>query len=162
MCGCRWAQRESKLHEMDGFKAFFMCRRDAKDIDDGFNYQSTTIWRDRQAFADWTQSQQFQHAHSQTVKDSNSNGSQPTSNGSGPASNGSSSAQQVQLLLAMWQHSMRPGVVSALGVCSKTQDHTVAIAIRIVYQTACCTCFPLTCPQACSTQLGSSHGNVSA
>lgn len=59
----RWAQRESKLKEMDGFKAFFMLRRDGMKADDGFNYSSVTFWKDRASFESWTKSQQFAHAH---------------------------------------------------------------------------------------------------
>jgi heme-degrading monooxygenase HmoA len=60
---CRWAQRESNLQEMDGFRAFVMARRDDGKADDEFNYQSTTIWSCRAAFEAWTQSQQFAKSH---------------------------------------------------------------------------------------------------
>jgi heme-degrading monooxygenase HmoA len=59
----RWAQRESKLEDMDGFKAFIMARRDGDKAGDSFNYQSITIWRDRTAFEAWVQSQQFANTH---------------------------------------------------------------------------------------------------
>ena len=59
----RWANRESELQQMPGFKAFVMCRRDGMKADDGFNYQSTTVWQDRLSFENWTQSQQFASAH---------------------------------------------------------------------------------------------------
>lgn len=48
---------------MPGFKAFFLCRRDGLKADDGFNYQSATIWQDRAAFDNWAKSQQFAKAH---------------------------------------------------------------------------------------------------
>lgn len=60
---CRWAQRESKLKQMPGFKAFTMCRRDGKQANDGYNYQSFTIWQDRTSFENWTKSQEFGQAH---------------------------------------------------------------------------------------------------
>lgn len=60
---CRWANRESELQQMPGFKAFLMCRRDGLKADDGFTYQSTTVWQDRLSFENWTQSQQFASAH---------------------------------------------------------------------------------------------------
>eukprot|EP00899_Mesostigma_viride_P014603 jgi/Mesvir1/23143/Mv10531-RA.1 len=59
----RWAKRESKLREMPGFRHFFIMRRDAKEADDGFNYISTTIWKDRASFDNWRTSTQFSQAH---------------------------------------------------------------------------------------------------
>jgi len=69
----RWASRESRLQECDGFVAFSMLRRDtggggghnAKPMDPSKepNYVSTTIWRDRQAFEGWKKSQAFKSAH---------------------------------------------------------------------------------------------------
>lgn len=57
----RWAQRDSKLKECDGFVAFSMLRRDGTQKGHGAGrfesneptYQSTTIWRDRKAFENW-------------------------------------------------------------------------------------------------------------
>merc|ERR1712232_298583 len=69
----RWANRESKLMECDGFVAFSMLRRDASAKGHGVvplssgepSYTSTTIWRDRQAFDNWRKGSAFQQAHGQ-------------------------------------------------------------------------------------------------
>jgi len=49
----RWASRESKLTSCDGFVAFHLMRRDAPEADDGYNFVSTTVWRDMEAFEAW-------------------------------------------------------------------------------------------------------------
>lgn len=67
----RWAQRDSKLKDCDGFVAFSMLRRDGTQKGHGIvplessepTYQSTTIWRDRQAFENWRTGSAFQQAH---------------------------------------------------------------------------------------------------
>ena len=67
----RWAQRESKLKECDGFVAFMMNRRDGQQKGHGTvpmgendpTYVSTTIWRDVKAFQNWRNSLQFNMAH---------------------------------------------------------------------------------------------------
>jgi heme-degrading monooxygenase HmoA len=67
----RWAQRESKLKECDGFVAFMMNRRDGQQKGHGTvpisendpTYVSTTIWRDVKAFQNWRNSLQFNKAH---------------------------------------------------------------------------------------------------
>lgn len=67
----RWAERESKLKECDGFVAFSMMRRDASAKGHGVvplssgepSYVSTTIWRDRKAFDNWRTGSAFQQAH---------------------------------------------------------------------------------------------------
>jgi heme-degrading monooxygenase HmoA len=54
----RWANRDSKLHECDGFVAFSMLRRDGQAKGHGTvemdasepTYVSTTIWKDRASF----------------------------------------------------------------------------------------------------------------
>ena len=69
----RWAQRESKLKECDGFVAFSMLRRDGQAKGHGTSpmtpdeptYQSTTIWRDRAAFDAWREGNNFKQAHGQ-------------------------------------------------------------------------------------------------
>lgn len=48
----RFASRESTLRTFDGFKAFLLLRRDGKD-DDGVNYSTWSLWRDRAAFEGW-------------------------------------------------------------------------------------------------------------
>ena len=67
----RWANRESKLKDCDGFVAFSMMRRDAAAKGHGVvplssgepSYTSTTIWRDRQAFDNWRKGSAFKQAH---------------------------------------------------------------------------------------------------
>jgi len=46
----RWAKRESALTDCAGFVHFYMLRRDAGKADDGFNFASCTVWKDRAAF----------------------------------------------------------------------------------------------------------------
>ena len=67
----RWAARESKLKECDGFVAFGMLRRDGQAKGHGTSpmtpdeptYQSTTIWRDRAAFDARREGNNFKAAH---------------------------------------------------------------------------------------------------
>jgi heme-degrading monooxygenase HmoA len=68
----RWAARESKLDDCEGFVSFSMLRRDYGNKGHGsgpppaageFNYQSCTVWRDRSCFMKWRDSQQFRSAH---------------------------------------------------------------------------------------------------
>mmetsp|Transcript_17906 Transcript_17906/g.55068 ORF Transcript_17906/g.55068 Transcript_17906/m.55068 type:complete len:334 (+) Transcript_17906:148-1149(+) len=78
----RWAQRDSSLAELPGFKSFTMLRRDggggtghgaAKEgagdaFGDDFNYMSFTIWENKEAFGGWRNSQSFKDAHSSGPK----------------------------------------------------------------------------------------------
>ena len=72
----RWAKRESKLKECDGFVAFSMLRRDGQAKGHGTSpmtpdeatYQSTTIWRDRAAFDAWREGNNFKQAHGQKAE----------------------------------------------------------------------------------------------
>ena len=68
----RWASRESKLKECDGFVAFSMMRRDTGGKGHGVvpfdensepTYLSTTIWKDRASFDAWRKGSAFQKAH---------------------------------------------------------------------------------------------------
>lgn len=69
----RWAERESKLKECDGFVCFSLLRRDGQAKGHGIvamsdsepTYQSTTIWKNRQAFEAWRQGPAFGEAHGQ-------------------------------------------------------------------------------------------------
>mmetsp|Transcript_31606 Transcript_31606/g.103013 ORF Transcript_31606/g.103013 Transcript_31606/m.103013 type:complete len:308 (+) Transcript_31606:17-940(+) len=61
----RWSERKSELLEFDGFKSFFLLRRDAVAADDGFGYSTLTIWRDRESFQKWRESQSFNKSHGQ-------------------------------------------------------------------------------------------------
>lgn len=72
----RWAKRESKLDELEGFVSFSMLRRDlgakghgvAKPVEGECNYQSCTVWKDRASFMKWRESQQFRSAHGDAAK----------------------------------------------------------------------------------------------
>lgn len=69
----RWASRDSKLKDMNGFVSFTMLRRDygtkghggADQTGDASNYMSTTIWKDKASFLKWRESQQFVQVHGQ-------------------------------------------------------------------------------------------------
>lgn len=58
----QWASRSSYLENVPGFLSFALLRRSDK-VDDGFNYISTSLWADQQAFADWRNSESFTAAH---------------------------------------------------------------------------------------------------
>jgi heme-degrading monooxygenase HmoA len=68
----RWASRESKLKECEGFVAFSMMRRDTGGKGHGVvpmdeatepTYLSTTIWKDRASFDKWREGTAFRKAH---------------------------------------------------------------------------------------------------
>lgn len=69
----RWANRESKLQECDGFVSFSMLRRDGQakghgtvEVDQSEpTYVSTTIWKDKASFEQWRKGTAFQKAHGQ-------------------------------------------------------------------------------------------------
>jgi heme-degrading monooxygenase HmoA len=81
----RWASRESKLKDCDGFVSFTMLRRDASAKGHGVTpltsgeptYTSTTIWRDRQAFDNWRTGGAFQQAHGQPQDQKSSDEAKP-------------------------------------------------------------------------------------
>lgn len=56
-----WLNRDSRLHEMDGFVEFNMLK--GPESDGHRLYASHTIWRDEDAFRAWTRSDQFRAAH---------------------------------------------------------------------------------------------------
>lgn len=56
-----WRNRDSRLHEMDGFKTFHLLR--GPEGEDHTLYASHTIWESRAAFEAWTRSEQFRAAH---------------------------------------------------------------------------------------------------
>ena len=56
-----WLNRESYLHELDGFVAFHMLR--GPERDDHVLYSSHTVWSSKAAFEAWTRSEQFRRAH---------------------------------------------------------------------------------------------------
>jgi heme-degrading monooxygenase HmoA len=73
----RWANRESKLGECDGFVGFAMLRRDGQAKGHGTvemdpsepTYVSTTIWKDRASFDSWKNGSAFQQAHGTKPKE---------------------------------------------------------------------------------------------
>jgi heme-degrading monooxygenase HmoA len=68
----RWAARESKLQEFPGFVAFFLQRRDADKADDGYNFISTSIWKDKASFNNWREAQKAVEHGSSAPKGSSS------------------------------------------------------------------------------------------
>ncbi|RDE18128.1 antibiotic biosynthesis monooxygenase [Motiliproteus coralliicola] len=58
-----WRQRETFLDEVDGFVSFNLLRGPTND--EQTLYASHSVWRDRQAFEDWTRSEAFRKAHTQ-------------------------------------------------------------------------------------------------
>lgn len=67
----RWASRESKLKQCEGFVGFSMLRRDGQYRGHGTvemteedpTYVSTTIWKDQESFQKWRKSAAFGQAH---------------------------------------------------------------------------------------------------
>ncbi len=68
-----WLNRESHLHEVDGFMTFHLLRGPAAE--DHVLYSSFTLWASREAFEGWTRSEQFRRAHA------GAGGSKPTTIG---------------------------------------------------------------------------------
>jgi heme-degrading monooxygenase HmoA len=56
-----WNERESFLHELDGFEAFHLLR--GPERDDHILYSSHTVWNSYADFEAWTKSEQFRKAH---------------------------------------------------------------------------------------------------
>lgn len=56
-----WLTRESHLHEVPGFLRFHLLKGPAAQ--DHILYSSLTLWASREAFEDWTRSEQFRRAH---------------------------------------------------------------------------------------------------
>lgn len=56
-----WTTRDTFLEEVPGFVAFHLLRGPTRD--DHVLYSSHTIWTSRDAFEDWTRSEQFRKAH---------------------------------------------------------------------------------------------------
>lgn len=56
-----WRGRDSRLHELDGFKSFHLMR--GAEAEDHTLYASHTIWESREAFTAWTKSEQFRESH---------------------------------------------------------------------------------------------------
>ena len=58
-----WRERDSYLSEVPGFVSFSLLK--GPEYDDHVLYASHSIWKDRDAFEAWTQSEQFRKAHRQ-------------------------------------------------------------------------------------------------
>ena len=59
-----WRERDSYLHEVDGFVEFRLLRGPVDE--DGLQlYASHTTWRDEAAFRAWVESDAFRKAHAQ-------------------------------------------------------------------------------------------------
>lgn len=58
----RWANRESHLNGLPGFRYFQLLRRD-QTPDDDCNYISMAVWDDRAAFDNWKNGEGFKQAH---------------------------------------------------------------------------------------------------
>lgn len=56
-----WNERESYLHELDGFEGFHLLR--GPERDDHILFASHTLWRSEDEFLAWTKSEQFRKAH---------------------------------------------------------------------------------------------------
>ncbi len=56
-----WKMRDSRLDEVPGFVEFHLLR--GPERDDHTLYSSHSVWASRQAFEDWTRSEQFRAAH---------------------------------------------------------------------------------------------------
>jgi heme-degrading monooxygenase HmoA len=56
-----WLERETYLHELEGFLRFHLLRGPAAD--DHVLYTSWTLWASRAHFEAWTRSEQFRKAH---------------------------------------------------------------------------------------------------
>lgn len=68
----RWAERPSRLAELDGFRFFSLLRRVSPDSSDEAsfvvpegepNYMSMTIWSDKSGFDKWRKGDAFKEAH---------------------------------------------------------------------------------------------------
>ena len=88
----RWASRESKLKECEGFVAFSMLRRDGQAKGHGTvpmdekepTYLSTTIWKDQESFKKWRKGSAFQKAHGQKPNASNSSDNEQSAQAPAP------------------------------------------------------------------------------
>jgi heme-degrading monooxygenase HmoA len=56
-----WTSRNSRLESVPGFIAFHLLR--GAPADDHHAYVSMSLWRDQNAFEDWTRSDAFRAAH---------------------------------------------------------------------------------------------------
>lgn len=58
-----WKGRETRLHELDGFKSFHLLKGPEAEDGQTVLYASHTIWNSKEDFLAWTKSEQFRDAH---------------------------------------------------------------------------------------------------
>jgi heme-degrading monooxygenase HmoA len=58
-----WRERDTYLSEVPGFKTFALLK--GPEAEHHVLYASHTVWENKQAFDDWTQSEHFRKAHAQ-------------------------------------------------------------------------------------------------
>lgn len=51
-----WSAREKDMSGVPGFVYFNLMRRDAKTADDGFNYVSMSVWKNKESYDNWRSS----------------------------------------------------------------------------------------------------------
>ena len=63
-----WLTRDTHLDEVPGFVEFHLVK--GPEAEDHTLYASHTVWRDRDAFEDWTRSDAFRKAHARAGNES--------------------------------------------------------------------------------------------
>ena len=63
-----WLTRDTHLDEVPGFVEFHLVK--GPEAEDHTLYASHTVWRDRDAFEDWTRSEAFRKAHARAGNES--------------------------------------------------------------------------------------------
>ncbi|MFN3348942.1 antibiotic biosynthesis monooxygenase family protein [Pseudorhodoplanes sp.] len=63
-----WLTRDTHLGDVPGFVEFHLVR--GPEAEDHTLYASHTVWRDREAFEDWTRSEAFRKAHARAGNES--------------------------------------------------------------------------------------------
>jgi heme-degrading monooxygenase HmoA len=58
-----WRERDSRLDEVSGFQSFHLLKGAFNEENNTTLYASHTIWSSREAFVNWTNSNQFRQAH---------------------------------------------------------------------------------------------------
>jgi heme-degrading monooxygenase HmoA len=63
-----WLTRDTHLDAVPGFVEFHLVK--GPEAEDHTLYASHTVWRDREAFEDWTRSEAFRKAHARAGNES--------------------------------------------------------------------------------------------
>jgi len=63
-----WLTRDTHLGDVPGFVEFHLVR--GPEAEDHTLYASHTVWRDREAFENWTRSEAFRKAHARAGNES--------------------------------------------------------------------------------------------